>query len=326
MHLHDKVLNDLRRLNIIKKGTTILIGVSGGVDSMVLAHIMHEIRHELGIRLFIAHFNHRLRKSSSKDQYFVEQFCQAYNIPIILGERNKRSLLKKMSEDQARDLRFKFFIRSMKRSQADILMLAHNQNDLAETVLMRLIRGSGLYGIRGIVKIRNINGMEVVRPLLDHSRNEIELYAKSKNIGYCHDETNDKDIYLRNKVRRNLVPLLAKVYNPSIVLSLAQLAKTAQDDYAFLLEITKQQLKENIVRKPGSVRIKMSFFKDNHVAVIRLGIRCAFEDLTGDLNKITFEHVQAVCDLIATGNEGSMVHWPNDTTIVRLKGCVEFRQ
>ena len=323
MILHKKVLNELRQQKSVRKGSTILIGVSGGIDSIVLAKVMYEIRHALGVRLYFAHFNHRLRKTSARDEKFVDSFSKKLNIPLIFGRHVHKCSAKKISEDEARTWRFEFFTKAMRTSKADLLMLAHNQNDLAETVLMRVIRGTGLHGIRGILKAKNIDGIEVLRPLLGTTRNDIELYAEHHHLTHCEDETNKMDIYLRNRIRRDLIPVLKKDYNPSVVCSLAQLAQSAGDDYSYLQEVTKHRLKENMVKKPRSVKIKLSFFQDVHIAIARLGLRCVYEELSGDLNKLCFDHVQNACHLAIQGKQGSVVHWPNNFKIVKLNRYLE---
>jgi tRNA(Ile)-lysidine synthase len=324
MLLSQKVLHSLKQLKI-KKGCTVLIGVSGGVDSMVLLHVLHAIRHALSVRICVAHFNHRLRKTSLRDQKAVVAIAKDLNIPIILGKRTIKLTSKKVSEDQARAWRFAFFADAMKRTQADILMLAHNQNDLAETLLMRLLRGTGLHGLRSILKTSDMDGIRIIRPLLDFSRMEIDLYAKKNSIHFCHDETNDSNLYLRNRIRKTLIPMLAKDYNPLVVNSLAQLAKSAGDDYDFLQAMANKRLKENIVISKRSVKMKISFLNDQHAAMVRLGLRHVFEILNGDLNQLNFNHVRLVSDL-KDSIDGAVVHWPSGVKVTKSKHYLEFTQ
>ncbi len=326
MLLSKKILVSLRQSKCIPKGSTVLLGVSGGVDSLVLLHIIHAIRDDLGIRICVAHFNHRLRKTSARDETLVVQYAKQLNVPIFVEKRHQDLKVKKVSEDQARQWRFKFFSKAMKKVKADALMLGHHQNDLAETVLMRLMRGSGLYGMRGILKTNQIDGMMVIRPLLDVTRNDIEQYAKKHGIHFGYDETNDQDLYLRNKVRRNLIPLLQREYNPKIVSAVAQLAQMSYDDYAFLTNETQQRLKEYIVIQSRIVKIKQSFFSDNPPAIVRLGLRSVYEQITGDLNQITFTHIELVKDLALQGTVGSVVDWPNGINVYLHEKHLEFRR
>ncbi len=324
MSLRDKVLQVLRQRRTIKKGSTVLIGVSGGVDSIVLSHILVALRHDLGVNLAIAHFNHRLRKTSGRDEKLVLEHAKQLNVPCFIGRNADRVQSKKVSEDQARAWRFKFFLRVMPKSRADILMLGHNQNDLAETVLMRIVRGSGLHGIRGILKERNINGIDVVRPLLDFSRKEIEMYALRNKLRFMQDETNDKEIYFRNKVRHKLLPGLEREYNPSIISSLAKLSECVVDDYDLLVKTAADRLKKNIVRSVGKIRINKVFFLKNHRSLIRLGLRSVFKELTGGLEGIGFADVNDAYELWLSGNIGDRVRWPKGISVIKSLSYLEF--
>lgn len=322
MDLNTEVMNFIRSQRLIKPGTTLVLGVSGGADSTALARLMHGLRHELSLFLYIAHFNHRLRPTAGRDQKFVKELGRELNVPVVCGRREGKAV-KAMSEEQSRHLRLKFFAGVMRRCKADALVLAHTQNDAAETVLMRLLRGSGLQGLRGILPKREIEGMTVVRPLLGTSRAQIEAYLSTQKADFCTDESNARPDFLRNKIRLELLPLLAKRYNPQIVPALAELAQTAADDYDFLQKALITRIKENVVSFKGTVRIRIAFYGRQHAAMQRLLLRHAFERLSGGLEEMTFSHIAQAQRLIHRP-EGSVVHWPRSIKAARQKNHLVF--
>ena len=190
MDLKKKILSFIKTQSLIKPGSKLLVGISGGLDSVVLTHLLHQCRHDLSITLCLAHFNHRLRASSLHDQRCVANLAKELNIDLITGSRPLVKSPVKASEDEARQWRYEFLIKTAKRIHADAVVLAHHENDAAETVLMRLIRGTGLNGLRGILPQRLMEGVNIVRPLLTASRDEIRVYARKHQLTYCEDETN----------------------------------------------------------------------------------------------------------------------------------------
>lgn len=314
MDIAPTVLRFIRKQKLIPPGSTVVMGVSGGVDSIVLTHVIERLRHELSIRLHVAHFNHRLRTSADRDQAFVEQFARRLNLPVHTGCRQGRGLVT-ASEDDARTWRYDFFKKVMTETRADLLCLAHTQSDVAETVLMRLIRGAGLNGLRGIVPKRVVEGMTVVRPFLQLTRSDIEAYTRTHRLKYRTDETNAQTKYLRNKVRLKLIPLLVKEYNPNIAAALSQLAETSAEDHAFLQHELGQRIKENVVSFKGTVRIKAGFLLRQHPALRRLALRHAFEALTGDLNQLTAAHVLDAEQAVLNQSAPWKMSWPKGVRI-----------
>ena len=193
-----------------------LVGVSGGADSMALLLALGHLRHDLGVNLSAAHFNHKFRPEAGRDERFVTNCCKQLNVPLIVGRR-QGGRIRQLSEDDARRMRFGFLIKTAGRLHAQCVALAHTRNDLAETVLMRLMRGSGLYGLRAILPRRSIEGIIFVRPLMGVDRADVEGYLKVRKTPFCTDATNFQTVYERNKVRLRLLPLLAREYNPKIV-------------------------------------------------------------------------------------------------------------
>lgn len=324
MELDQKVLSYIRRQRLFKPGSTLVLGISGGPDSVVLLHILHHLRHEIAARLHIAHFNHKLRKTSDRDEEFVRQLALKLNIPFFVGCAPKRLSKRAVSEERARTWRFDFFAKLSRQLGADGVVLAHNQNDVSETVLMRLIRGSGLHGLRAILPLNDVDGIKIIRPLVDISRVQIEEYIVRHRLSFCIDETNAQTEFFRNKLRLKLLPLLIKEYNPKISDALVDLSKTAIDDYDFLsLELAKR-IKKDVVTLQGKVKISIVPFIKEHCSMQRLLLRHAFSSLTGDSRLLTFDNVTLVIDLVKFGQVGAIVDWPRSVKVVKKKETLEI--
>ncbi len=226
----NKMLAAIRRYEMVSPGDTVICAVSGGADSMALLWGMYLLREKLGITLEAAHFNHNLRGEESKqDAEFVRKFCEFHDIPLHLGEGNVTSG-KKGLEAAARDARYAF-LRSLKGTVAT----AHTADDNAETVLMHLIRGSGLRGLSGVTP--KSDGL--IRPMLDVTRAQVEQFLEENYIRHITDSSNDTDLFLRNRLRHHVIPLL-KAENPSIAQGLSAAAQRIREDAALLDSLAAQ--------------------------------------------------------------------------------------
>ena len=324
VELKNKVLAFIRKQRLIAPGSTVILGVSGGPDSVVLVQVMHALRHDLSVSLHIAHFNHGLRSTSDRDQEYVEQLAGRLNIPVTVRRQRKSIIKKKISEDQSRQWRYSFFFDLGKQLKAGAIALAHTQNDMAETVLMRLIRGSGLHGLRAILPQRNMAGFRVIRPLLELRRKDIEDDIRRCKLKYCVDETNARTDYTRNKIRLELLPRLAKEYNPNIVGVLVDLARTAAQDYDFLDRHLAQRITENVVSAKKKVTINLISMAHEHPAMRRLLMRYAYEQLTGDMKQMAFAHIAEAENLMNSRPVGSIVDWPQSVKVIKNKNHIEF--
>ena len=221
----EQIKKAIRRHNLIAEGDKVLIGVSGGPDSVALLYLLNKLKKEFKLTLHIAHLDHMLRKDSYRDAEFVKRLAERLKLPSTITQVNVKELAKKGSlEEIARNARLAFLFKIAKDVNADKIALGHNSDDQAETVLMRIIRGTGLYGLSGILPKRNIAGYEIIRPLLEVKRKDIEAFLKRKGIKPCIDMSNLEDIYFRNRIRNKLLPLLEKEYNKNIKEVLANMA------------------------------------------------------------------------------------------------------
>ncbi len=221
------------------RGDTIVVGASGGRDSMCLLHVLSHIANKEGLTIVAAHVNHGLRGASSdRDQKIVEDFCVQLNIPCetLVVDASKKG----QSEDQWRTIRRDFFARVSSDYNAHSVALGHHKNDHAETLLLHLLRGSGLSGLSNmsVKSAQTIGGSPVVliRPLLGVKREDISIYCTDYSIEFGEDETNSSTDFTRNKIRMMLLPYLEKNYNTEIIDTLSRTAQSIGDDYAFLSE------------------------------------------------------------------------------------------
>ena len=262
-----KVLQYIREHKLITPGDLVVAGISGGPDSMALLYILLQLRDRLNFKLAAAHLNHGLRPEAADEEKFVCDYCQNMQIPFYsrrldvqeIAARGKKSL-----EEAGRDCRYQYFAELAAELGATRIATAHHRDDNAETVLLNLIRGSGIKGLRGI---RPVNGI-IIRPLLCVDKNEIESYLSENSIKYCIDLSNYSTDYLRNRIRHNLLPLLEQDYNPRIVDGLNQLADiAAAENDAMETEtarfgeelIIKQEADEIILDVPGILQLHPAY-------------------------------------------------------------------
>ncbi|MGB2697476.1 MAG: tRNA lysidine(34) synthetase TilS, partial [Candidatus Zixiibacteriota bacterium] len=214
--LISKAKKTIDRYHMIKSGDKVVVAVSGGPDSVTLLLVLLELKKDFNLSLFIAHVNHKLRgKESDQDQGFVRKLASDLNIKLYTSSFQVKKEAKKMKlsvEECAREIRYNYLNKLADKLKAQKIALGHNFNDQAETVLIRLIRGSGSLGLSGIPPVKN----KIIRPLIEIKREEIEAFLKKKKIPFRIDSSNLRTDYLRNKVRLKLLPILKKGYNPKI--------------------------------------------------------------------------------------------------------------
>lgn len=218
--MENKVLNYINENKMIKAGETVVVGVSGGADSICLLHMLLKHKETLGIKLLVVHVHHGIRgESADRDARFVEELCCRFNLPFFLYKYNIPEFAKKegmSTEEAGRYARYEAFDKCIKENCVDNtgkIAVAHNKDDLAETVLLNLFRGAGIKGLKGIVPLRD----RIIRPVLCLDRGEIERYLQENNLEYITDESNLTEDYTRNKIRLNILPLIKSDINEKAV-------------------------------------------------------------------------------------------------------------
>ncbi len=239
--LENKVLKTIEKYNMINNGEKVVVAVSGGPDSICLLNILNNIKDKLNIKIVVAHVNHSLREEANEETEYVKNFCKKLNIECYIKKVDILEISKKKkigTEEAGRKERYNFFDEVFSKTKSDRIATAHNLNDNAETVLMNIIRGSGLSGLKGIEKVRDY---KYIRPLIEISRKEIEEYCKENKLEPKYDKSNKENIYTRNKIRNILIPLLEKEFNPNIVKSISKLSELAKLDNEYFNNIIKSE-------------------------------------------------------------------------------------
>lgn len=233
---------NLKKLKIVNKGDKLTLAVSGGADSMYLFYNLMDLKDELDLDIIVCHLNHGVRSTAKRDEDFVKSICEKYNVKCVAKTVNMNDFAKAnkiSSEEAGRILRYSFFRENSKDRK---ILTAHNANDLVETVLFNIIRGTGLKGLVGFSKEKG----NIFRPLIDIKREDIEYYLHKNNLKYFDDETNFEDIYTRNKIRLNLIPRL-KELNPNILDSVIRLSENASDANDFIEDVVKENYEKIVI-------------------------------------------------------------------------------
>jgi tRNA(Ile)-lysidine synthase len=250
--------------------------------------------------------------------------ARSYHLPFEAG-RSRHRPNKASLEQEARLQRFAFFNELARRYRADGVALAHSRDDLAETVLMRLIRGGGLKGLAAITPKRLIHDALYIRPLLFASREEILHYRKARKLAWREDATNKQKKYFRNLIRLELLPLLERKYNPNIKEVLAQTADNAATDYDFLLQQARKEFTKTAVStRDTKVVLKLKAFKILHPSMQRLVWRLAIERLTGNTRRITFKHWQQLDAMVQGRPESALVKLPKEVRAAKDENNIKL--
>lgn len=313
--IHDALWKTIRTYRLLEPRETVVVGVSGGPDSLALLFLLSSLKAELKLSLHVAHLDHSLRKNSRADLEFVAALAQKLKLPFTA----KTVTLENSSEESARTARLAFLFEVAGKVKADKIALGHTLDDQAETVLMRLIRGTGLLGLAAIVPIRQFGRFTVIRPMLEIPRAQIERYLRKKKISPRIDQTNSRDIYLRNRIRKELLPLLEKKYNRNIKELLGNTALTAGYDYDFLLKAAKKAAGGGA--KP---MVDLASFARMHPSLQRIALRLAAQSVQGDTRRLTSQHIREIEDLARNRPTGSIVDLPKNISVVKRRKTLSF--
>ena len=335
--LHNRVLETIGRHGMIRAGSRVGLGVSGGADSVALLRVFADLRERLGITIFVLHFHHQLRGADAdEDQRFVRALAGEFGFAIESGRadvaaearRNRWNL-----EDAARRLRYEFFSSMAVSHNLDCVAVAHTADDQAETVLSHLLRGSGITGLAGIYPAAEL----IVRPLLDLRRAELREYLSSLRQAWREDATNQDTSRTRARIRHELIPFLERGFDARVVTRLARLASHAREDEVFWRALEDERFSALTARDAsGAVSIDagellsplppVTFGGGNSepipappaeaaatMALTRRLVRRIYGELRGSREQLTSSHVDAVLDLAAKSQSGSRLDLPGMT-------------
>ncbi|HLY60302.1 MAG TPA: tRNA lysidine(34) synthetase TilS [Terriglobia bacterium] len=293
--LYSRWLTEVRKNRYFHAGERVGVAVSGGPDSILLFNFMHQSAGALGLTIAAVHFNHHLRGAESDaDEQFVRERAHEFGVAWLRGEADVARAARESRrnlEATARDLRYRFFNSLVSQGKLDKVVTAHTANDQAETVLLRLMRGTGARGLGGIYPV--LDG-KIFRPFLGVTRNEVEMEIEKRKLEFRVDSSNLNPKLRRNKVRRELLPLLQKEYNPEIIKLLKELSDRSRDDEEALELLAYERGHPWRVREGREERIPSRALTEFPVAVGRRVLRQMILSARGHLKGITFQHIEAL--------------------------------
>jgi tRNA(Ile)-lysidine synthase len=312
----EQAKHTISKYNMITPGDLVVVAVSGGPDSVCLLDIFFKLKEELGIGIVVAHFNHGLRPD--QDEYetrFVERIAMSFNVPFESKRADPGMLTEKGSlEERARNARYQFLRQVKRKVSAHKIAVGHNLNDQAETVLMRLLRGSGPSGLAGIPPNRDDG---IVRPLIEVARSEIESYLAHAGLNYVTDASNLRTSYLRNRVRLELLPELRK-YQPRIVELLGQTAEIMRSEEKLLVSNARTWIEEQSETVGSKIFIPITAFSRLPEALKNQVIRVALRMTGGNLRRVNLRHIAAVKNIAMGARPQSKVDLPSDLFVRRV--------
>jgi len=294
----DKVISTIKRYKMIKENDKIVMGVSGGPDSLCMLDILYNLKDLFNLKLYVVHVNHMIRgEEARRDAQFVENICCKLKLPFFLFEKDVKKIAKEMgySEEEAgRYVRYQAFEEVLKEVKGNKIAVAHNKNDVVETVFLNLIRGAGMTGLIGI---KPVNG-NIIRPLIEIERKEIEIYLKEKGLKPALDFTNYEDLYKRNKVRLKLIPFINETFEVDIIKNIYRMAKIILEENDYLEKECEKIFNEVCYFNQEEIFADIEKLRVQHPAIQRRLVRLMYQKLKGDIYGLEYIHVEDVLSLL----------------------------
>lgn len=317
-----KVLSYVNQHKMLEQADKVVVGVSGGADSVCLLFLMHRLREKGLTELEAAHVNHGLRgEEADRDQAYVEELCRNWGIPFHLKKVNVREIAreKKLTEEEAgRLVRYDFFRQVARETGAKRIAVGHNANDNAETLLFHLIRGTGLKGLGGIAPVQG----EIIRPLLCLERKEIEEFLRKENIEFCMDRTNLEDTYSRNRIRHQLLAVMEEM-NPEVVGAINRTALLCRESSQYIEKEAASALQKYSCGKP--MALEKEALEQLEPAVLDELLWQALAQAAGSRKDLGNVHLEAVKSLWR-GKTGKRLDLPCGLEAENQYGTLLFRK
>ena len=314
----EKVLETIKKYNLISKNDKIVVAVSGGPDSMCLLHILLSLREEYNLELNVAHINHMIRENAIIDEEYVKAFCEENNVKLFVKKADVLSISKENmigTEEAGRKVRYEFFNEVKEMTSSNKIAIAHNKNDKVETVLLNLIRGTGTYGLIGIEPKNGI----YIRPLLEIERKDIEEYCKINNINPRIDESNFQNIYNRNKIRNVVIPFIEKEFNPNIINTISRLSDIVKEEENYFNELVELEYKNIVIEETNDyIKLNLREFNKINIVIRKRLIFYTINKLLGNTMGIEKIHVEDIIKL-CSNNIGNKYLVPKRKIKVSLK-------
>ena len=319
--MKQKVIETIRKYNLIEDGDKIVLGVSGGPDSICMLDMMRELKEEKNINfeIYVAHVNHMIREEAIEDEKYVQNYCLKHNIKFFVKRVDVQKIAndKKIGTEEAgRKVRYDFFEEVLQKTGSNKIAIAHNKNDKIETIIMHLLRGSGLSGLKGIEPIRD---NKYIRPLIECERQEIEQYCENRKLQPRIDKTNFENEYTRNKIRNIVIPYIKKEFNPNIIQTLSRLSEVATDESNYIdLQTQKIYNKLLIEKKDKQIILKLNEFNQQENVIQKRLVLKTIKELNGSTDRIEKVHIEDIIKL-CNNNIGNKYLTPNKNLKILVK-------
>ncbi|MBM4765297.1 tRNA lysidine(34) synthetase TilS [Bacillus sp. B15-48] len=323
-----KVSIFLKKQGIHLQGKSVAVGVSGGPDSLALLHYLWRMKEKFDLNLLALHVDHMFRGAESyQDALFVRDFCEERKIPFEMIQVNVPEYMKssgKSSQTAAREQRYQFFEKAMKKHRMELLALAHHGDDQIETILMRLTRGSSGKARAGMPFSRPIADGQIIRPFLCLTKAELESYCEDHQLKPRLDPSNEKDFYIRNRFRRHVLPFLKKE-NPHVHVHFQRFSEELEKDDEYLIELTNTEMNKVMRKTEGAVTLRIDDFLAMPIPLQRRGIKLILDYLYKELpTSLSAIHIDSIYSMIQNPHPSGSLDFPNGLKITRSYGDLYF--
>ena len=322
--LEEKILKTIKDNNLIEENDKIVLGVSGGPDSIAMFHVMNKLSKKLNFEIVVCHVNHGIREEATEDEQYVEMWCKKFDVPFFVLHCDVKKIAKDEKlgvEETGRKVRYNFFEEIAKKTGSNKIAIAHNKNDNAETVIMNVMRGSGTKGWCGI---RARQG-KYIRPLIECLREEIEEYCKENNLEPRIDKTNFENDYTRNKVRNIVIPYIKQEFNPNIVNTLERLSNIMIEQEEYINEEVEKQYKNILINEIktdeneyNSIVLDLKKFNGLPALIEKKVILKVVQTIFGTTQRIEKIHLEDIIKL-CNNNIGNKYLTPNKNLKIVIK-------
>lgn len=322
--MYNKVIETIKKFNMLNNGENVVVGLSGGADSCALTHILTRLSGKMDLHITAVHINHGIRgEEAERDERSAEEFCRRLNIEFIAyhcdipSEAAKRGI---GEEEAGRLVRYEKFYETAEKKNGAKTAVAHNMNDKAETLIMNLCRGAGMKGLAGIKPV----GGSIIRPLIFCTRDEIEKYCDDNNIEYCTDSTNLQNEYTRNKIRNILLPWLSENINPAAGMNMANASELLREEEEYLESKAQEQYKKLLKDSgDGFVSLNADGLASEHGVIRRRVLRIALRSLRPDMRDFGRKHTESAEDILM-GDTGRRISLPGGITVSKGYGLINI--
>ena len=318
--MEDNILEIIKKYNLIENGDKIVVGVSGGPDSITLLNILKNIKENkyINFEIIVCHINHMIRQEAIEDEEYVKKYCKDNNIKCYVKkiEVEKMAETQKIGTEEAgRKARYEFFNEILEKTNSNKIATAHTANDNAETVLMNIIRGSGTAGLKGI-EIKRDN---LIRPLIESTREEIEDYCTKNSLNPRIDKTNFENIYTRNKIRNMLIPYIKENFNPNIIDSINRLSDLSKQENTYLDKVTQKAYNQLLIEeKNGEIILDLKAFNSQELVIKNRLALYTINKVLGTRSGIEKKNIEDIIKL-CSNNIGNKFLIPNKKVKILVK-------